>query len=134
MSLVIQNRLNELPRMTEWLHLSCRQFDCPAEVTDQLDLCLNELITNTVSYGYEDYDEHEIVLELKLEDGRVRVDMIDDGIPFNPLLVEIQPAPESLEEARLGGLGLKLVKGFTDRQQYDYRDGKNRLTLFSRDW
>ena len=38
-------------------------------------------------------------------------------------------APTSLQEARVGDLGIHLMRSFADGMHYERRDGRNRLTL-----
>ena len=53
----------------------------------------------------------------------------DDGAPFNPLHAPLAPPSASIDEAKLGGLGLRLVQGAAKRIAYERRDRHNRVTV-----
>ena len=57
------------------------------EVIVALNVSLDEVLNNIISYGYEDAGHHDIVVRLELRDGRIEVVVEDDGKPFNPLRV-----------------------------------------------
>ena len=99
------------------------------KTANQIDLSLDELLTNTISYGYEDSGEHEILVRLLLQDGILTAEIHDDGIAFNPLE---QPAPDikgNIEERQIGGLGIHLVRKTMDDTEYRREEGRNILTI-----
>jgi serine/threonine-protein kinase RsbW/sigma-B regulation protein RsbU (phosphoserine phosphatase) len=53
----------------------------------------------------------------------------DKGKPFDPLLLPEVDTAKGIEDRPIGGLGIHFVKKLTDTQHYEYRDGKNVLTL-----
>ena len=76
---------------------------------------------------------HAIGLNLcKNEDGRVSLEIEDDGRPFDPLQTAAEPSAKSLEEARIGGWGIGIVRHFADELQYRRVDARNRLTVIFR--
>ena len=62
-------------------------------------------------------------------DDRVIVTVSDDGTPFNPLLRAAPEAGLSLEDRRVGGLGIHLVRHLADDISYRRLSDKNELTL-----
>lgn len=57
----------------------------------------------------------------------------DDGIPYDPLRKQDPDVEELLENRKTGGLGIYLVKKRMDKMEYEYTEGRNRLTLKKRD-
>ncbi|MBO7253018.1 MAG: ATP-binding protein, partial [Oscillospiraceae bacterium] len=53
----------------------------------------------------------------------------DDGKPYNPLEAEEPDITAGIEERNIGGLGLFMVKKMAEQVNYEYRDGKNRMTV-----
>ena len=93
-------------------------------------LALDELATNTISYGFADVDRQELRVELRIEADEVVAQLDDTGIPFNPF--EDAPAPDvhaSLEDRPIGGLGVFLTKVLFPNPDYRRTDGFNRITL-----
>src|SRR5262245_52668709 len=82
----IANRISEIDRVAAWVDDFGAQHQLSNEVIVALNVSLDEIINNLVSYAYEDTEQHEIVVRLQLHDGSVEVTVEDDAKPFNPLL------------------------------------------------
>jgi anti-sigma regulatory factor (Ser/Thr protein kinase) len=72
------------------------------EVLPDVRLLVSELITNSVKYG----GDGPVRLEVTAEEGRVRAEIIDQGIGFTPV-----KRNDDLE--KVGGWGLHLVQELT---------------------
>jgi serine/threonine-protein kinase RsbW len=95
-------------------------------------LAIEELVTNCIKYGYDDPDDHTIDIVLTVDDGALRIEVIDDGRPFNPLEA---PAPDTslaIMARPIGGLGIHLMRELADQTTYERRDRTNRLVLLKR--
>ncbi len=97
-----------------------------------LNLVLEELLTNIISHGYADEGEHFIQITISLENGMLVVCVKDDGIPFNPVTAEETDIKRPLEEREIGGLGIHLIKQFMDDIVYERVGNQNILTLKKR--
>ena len=53
----------------------------------------------------------------------------DDGVPFNPLKKKDPEIPADLIDARIGGLGIHIVRKLMDDIRYKRKRGKNKLIL-----
>ena len=60
---------------------------------------------------------------------RLKVLITDNGIPFDPTMIEKADTTLSAEERQIGGLGFLLVRELMDTINYEYTDGKNVLSL-----
>ena len=131
--LILKNDLSELARIAEEIEAHGEACDWPAKWILNINLSLDELITNTVSYGYQDADEHEIRVTLTEQDKAIVVVVEDDAMAFDPFTTA--PAPDleaGLEERPIGGLGVYFVKTLMDEVAYERVDGVNRITLIQR--
>jgi sigma-B regulation protein RsbU (phosphoserine phosphatase) len=100
-----------------------------AELLHDLRLVAEEIFVNIVNYGGLDSGER-IIARLAHDGARVALEMMDRGRPWNPL--EQAPVPtlgQSIDDARIGGLGVFLVGELTDRQLYRRDDGANRFCV-----
>ena len=107
----------------------CAGHELAEEIAFEVNLAVDELLTNTISYGYDDVGEHRIELLLRLEGEALVIEIADDGRPFDPLQA---PAPDlgaSLDERALGGLGIYLVRKTMDTVAYRRQDVRNVVTL-----
>lgn len=95
-----------------------------------LSLALDELATNTISYGFADVDRQEIRVELRIEADEVVAQLDDTGIPFNPFEEAATPdVHAALDDRAIGGLGVFLTKTLFPNPDYERTNGFNRITL-----
>jgi len=129
LTLVIKNDLAEIARLSEIVDGMGQQHGVSAEALYAVNLALDEVLTNVISYGYADRHEHQICIRLELQDGEFIAETEDDARPFNPLTA---PAPEvgaPLHEKPLGGLGIHLAKTMMEGMAYRREREKNILTM-----
>lgn len=101
----------------------------PPRFAFDFNLALDEILTNVISYGYNDGLEHIIYIRGCVSKETITVEVEDDGRPFNPLDAPEPDVTASIEERPIGGLGIHLVRKLTDHQEYHRREGKNLLVM-----
>lgn len=94
-----------------------------------IDLAVDELLTNLVSYAFRDGASHRIEIELDFSGERLRIDIRDDGIPFNPLDIPPPRLDGELGEREVGGLGMHFVRNIADEISYRREANWNILRL-----
>jgi anti-sigma regulatory factor (Ser/Thr protein kinase) len=129
LKLRIANDLAELSRVAESVEEFCARLAIPAGNAFKLNVAIEELLTNTISYGYDDTGRHELGVDIKRERDMIIVDLSDDARPFDPLNAPPPDLESAIEDRRIGGLGVHLVKTLMDDVAYAYRDGRNHITL-----
>jgi serine/threonine-protein kinase RsbW len=127
----IDNDLDSLREMSSWVAATCKLLGLPEALCFRLDLAANEAVANTISYGYATGVRGEIALRLGTIDDHAMLEIEDDGMPFNPLALADPPPAQSLEESRIGGLGVSLIRRSMALCDYQRRAGRNVLTLKS---
>jgi serine/threonine-protein kinase RsbW len=117
-SLVIGNKIAEMKKVVDFVDQFGATHGIPKVITNNLNLCLDELLNNTISYAYEDKQAHDIVVNLELTRGLLAAEVQDDGKPFD--LRKAAPATTAgpLQSRRVGGLGLHFVSSLTDEVAY----------------
>ena len=99
-------------------------------VQGRLNLMLDELVTNSITYALPKVPAPELRLRLLVDEGRVVARLEDNGDQFNPFEEAPEPDPTlRLEDRPIGGLGVFLVKQFADSTAYERVDGRNCITL-----
>lgn len=107
--------------------LSKKEWD--STLIDQLVLAIEEIFVNIVNYAYKDkIGTCTLTIEM-IEDNKVSFTMIDEGEPFNPLEKETPNISLPVEERKIGGLGIYIMKNIMDEVSYKYQDNKNVLTM-----
>jgi len=93
-----------------------------------LNLVVEELFTNTVKYTPE--STNKILLELKKEENNLIIHLTDfDVAAFDITKTAEVDTKQSLEERRVGGLGIHLVKQMMDKIEYEYKDRQSKIIL-----
>lgn len=99
-------------------------------VQSRLNLMLDELVTNSITYALPKVPEPELRLRLLVDEDSVVAQLEDNGTAFNPFEEAPEPDPTlRLEDRPIGGLGVFLVKQLADSTAYERVDGRNRITL-----
>ena len=101
----------------------------PQAMAMNVNVVLEELLSNVIFYGYQDHDEHLIYVTFDYSDTELSVIIEDDGVPFNPLEQEAVDMSTSLEDTDIGGLGIHFVKSLTKSADYSREEDKNKLVL-----
>jgi serine/threonine-protein kinase RsbW len=129
LNLRIANDIAELTRVAEAIDEFCAAQAIPAANAFKLNIALEELLTNTISYGYGDEQRHEIAIDIAREGDTIVLEVSDDARAYDPLNAPPPDLDSAIEDRRVGGLGVHLVKTLMDDVRYAYRDGRNHITL-----
>lgn len=100
-----------------------------SRISFDVNLAVDELVTNTIGYGYDDDGEHRIDLALRIDGGTLTVEIADDGRAFDPLQAPEPGMSAPMEERARDGLGIYLVRKTMDAVAYRREDGRNVVTL-----
>lgn len=129
MELTVPNQLSEASRVKEHFDTFSAHYGIPKQVRLKMHVVFDELLTNIISYAYQDKEKHDIGIKIELSTDRLKVSMFDDGIPFNPLGLETPDTELPLEKREVGGLGIHLVRKMMDKVSYRRRIDKNVITV-----
>ncbi len=103
---------------------------CSMKLMTQVDMAVEEIFVNIARYAYHpEAGEASVRCEAGGDPFQIVVGFADRGRPFNPLDREDPDVTLDAEARQLGGLGILMAKKLMDEIQYEYRDGKNILTL-----
>jgi anti-sigma regulatory factor (Ser/Thr protein kinase) len=128
-SRVFAGTIGELRPMSDWFRGLAAAAGLDPDTVWQAELCLNEAASNIILYGHDDGAPHPITIEIEPLDGGVRMTVMDDGRPFNPAEPRKLSAARSIEDARVGGLGLHLIRSFARDVRYRREKDRNVLVL-----
>jgi serine/threonine-protein kinase RsbW len=131
-SVTVRNQVSELVRLHQFIADFWMDNQLAPDIEFDVSLALEETFTNIVRYGFEDHEEHQILVRISLDDGWVAVSVEDDGMPFNPLEVPPPDIDSPLEQRPVGGLGIHLVRNVVDQLEYTRQGDRNCLVLKKR--
>jgi len=126
----IKSRVSGMEIMNQKLAKLAVDWEISEKVAFSMNLALEEIVTNIIEYGYQGKEDYDIIIRFTLEKTMLRIQIKDGSPEFNPLDVK---TPDNLdaavEDRDIGGLGIHLVKKFTDDFSYRRSNNKNVITL-----
>ena len=128
-NLVIRNKVEELSRLEEFMDSVAEGCNMDPATATNINLALEEAVTNVVMYAYPEGTEGEVDIEATVVEGSVKFVISDDGIPFDPTAAPEADITLGVEERPIGGLGIFLVRKIMDSVEYRRENGRNRLIM-----
>lgn len=128
-TLSLANDLADIPRVIVAFEEFCSRQGIAPTAVEGINVALDEVLTNVVSYAFEDGAAHEIYVELQAKDQRLVIDVKDDGRPFDPLQAAPAALSDDIDDRPIGGLGIHFVRSIMDDVRYRRVDGWNIMTL-----
>jgi len=116
---------DDIPVVTDRINAFVQGLD-PHKISE-LDVILDEILNNYVSYAFDAVKKPQIDIEARLDRDVVQLSFVDNGALFDPLQQQTPAATNVLD--RQGGLGITLVKSLSDSIHYRVFEGKNHLTI-----
>lgn len=93
-----------------------------------LELAVEEATANICSYAYE-VPPGEVTVKISREMDLVRIEISDEGVPFDPMSMETPDLKAELENRQVGGLGVFLIRRMLDEVHYSRSGNRNILSL-----
>ena len=130
MKMTVDATVDNLSKVLAFIDEQLEANNCPMRVMLEIDVAAEEIFVNVASYAYTS-GVGSVAIEVNFEDHpkAVTIRFIDSGIPYNPLEKEDPDVTLPAEKRGIGGLGVFMVKKSMDEVAYEYKDGKNHLTI-----
>ena len=123
------NDPRKVHRVTAQIERFCAARNLPPRIALVLNLAVDELLTGTIAYGYDDDEPHRIEIVVVLESDWLVVVMADDGRAFDARPA-LKPDAEALLEPRSAGARrLFFARAVLEGVHYRRTDGCNVVTL-----
>jgi serine/threonine-protein kinase RsbW len=125
-----------------WLESISHRESWPTALRFALTISVDEVLTNIVSYAFQhastpDGDNlikavstpYNVCITCRISASKIQIEIADNGLPYNPTHTHPPPLASSLDNAVIGGLGLRLIRHYISEISYYYRDEYNHLIL-----
>lgn len=129
--ITLRTELSELTALADFVERFAEDAALPPAAVFQLNLVLEELVTNTINHGQVGADG-EIRLRLERHGDVIEADLVDTGAAFDPRTLPPPELDAPLEHRAIGGLGIHLVRQFVDELDYRRENDRNHLRLRKR--
>ena len=130
--LSISGRFDQLERVCEFIEHAAREAGLGEEGVGRCQLAADEACTNIIEHGYGGEGRGTIDLTCQVHDGELVITIHDHARPFDPSGVPEPKLNASLDEIKVGGLGLYFMRQVMDAVEFSYEAGGNKLVLVKR--
>jgi anti-sigma regulatory factor (Ser/Thr protein kinase) len=132
----MQNQIESLAGTMQAVEEYLIEYEVEQDIIFRVILAVEELVTNTIKYAYDDNDSHPIRITVSLSGGNpseVKLCVEDDGHPFDPSGAPPPDFETAPEERDIGGLGLHLLREMSQDLEYERLNHRNyvRMTFSS---
>jgi anti-sigma regulatory factor (Ser/Thr protein kinase) len=125
----IHNDMADIGRVRDTLDDLGREYGIPAGPLMQLQVAIDEVVSNVVKYSWDDGARHEFLVRITVLLDRVDLEIFDDGRAFDPLQAPAPKAAPAGQRPRPGGLGIHMVKTLVDNFSYERIGSHNHTTI-----
>ena len=129
--LVIDALTENLDAVLTFVAEQLEAVDCPAKTQMQLEIAVEELFVNIAHYAYAP-ETGFATIQTEISPDTAEITFIDSGIMYDPLAKPDPDVTLSANKRQIGGLGIFMVKKSMDDMRYEYREGKNILTIIKK--
>ena len=126
----IDAEVSNLDKVLAFVDKQLENYGCSPKAQMQIDVAVEEIFVNIASYAYKP-EKGVAAISVETQDAplAVIITFTDGGVPYNPLKKPDPDVTLPAEERQIGGLGIYMVKKSMDNVSYEYKNGKNILTI-----
>jgi serine/threonine-protein kinase RsbW len=128
----IANRQENMAGVIKTMEKFGARHGIPTAVVNDFSVAVDEVLANIVSHGYPDGATGEILVRFVYRPGEICAEIEDDGVSFDPLAAPRPDLGATLQERKVGGLGIHFVRNLMDEVVYRRIEGHNMLRLKKR--
>ena len=124
-SIAVVPDIASISKISDFFDICLEEFVIPLRIGYSLKVVTDEIYSNIVHYSGAKMAE----ILFRNEADQITLVFKDDGKPYNPLEAEEPDITAGIEERKIGGLGLFMVKKMAESVQYEYAVGRNQMTV-----
>jgi serine/threonine-protein kinase RsbW len=125
----IKNQISELEHVAKFIEEIGEELGLSMELQMNLNLVMEEMVSNVIFYAYPQEADAEIELLAKSDGKELTFVLTDQGREFDPTAKEDADPNVNPAEREIGGMGIFIVKNIMNQVTYQRLDGKNLLTM-----
>lgn len=130
MKIVVEATKTNLGKIFDFINKQLSSYSFSENTRSKINIGVEEIFINIANYAYgNEKGEVEIDCEIVGPPLKVEISFLDSGKKFDPLSYEEPDTTTSIENRKIGGLGILLTKKLMDDVEYQYIDGKNMIKI-----
>jgi serine/threonine-protein kinase RsbW len=119
----------EISAADAWIEDVGRRWGIAERTAFGARICVAEIAANVLEHGASRARSVELGVTLRRRGAGLDLEIRDSGPPFDPTAVTERPLPETIEDAEIGGLGLRLIRSYASAMTYRHDGVCNHLRL-----
>src|SRR5947209_7475701 len=127
--LVIRNELSEIAQIRDAVDRVAGELSVPIRSLNQLQIALDEVVSNVIRHAWPSGGTHQFIVRVTLEPTAAKVEVVDDGMSFDPRRTSHPGETPTNQQPAIGGRGILMLKNLVDSIDYARVDGRNHTTL-----
>ena len=123
-------KLSVFSNIKKYLEDFCKAAKLSGADRHRLTLVTEELFTNTVNHGHGGDSDAPVEISLQVQPTVVTLVYVDTAPRYDSLAAALRTDIEStINQYRVGGLGMALTFAIAESAHYVFADGKNRIVI-----
>ena len=128
--LTLPATVDSIETFTDFVNEQLEALDCSMKIETQIDIALDELLSNIAHYAYgSEIGQVTVRVEVYEAPSAISITFIDNGTPYDPLKKADPDTTIPIDDREDGGFGIYMVKKSMDDIVYEYKNGQNVLTI-----
>ncbi|KAA3617333.1 MAG: ATP-binding protein [Calditrichaeota bacterium] len=124
------SRTDNLEVVRDFVHRLALKAGFVEEGADQISLAVDEACTNVIKHAHNYNSRRMIDLSVNYDEQKFEIVITDKGKGFDPKTLQKPDLSKYIHEAKMGGLGIHLMKTLMDEVNYSFNPGiKNQVSL-----
>ena len=125
----LSHQIKDIELIEQAIEAIGQDWDIDTKTLFHLNLVLEELISNTMYYGFSGMNKGKIDVDLAFDGSHVKVEIHDDAKAFDPTVVTEDTSGQALDERAIGGLGIMLSQRISEDMNYRHHEKRNKLSF-----
>ena len=121
--------IQNLEKISRFVTDAAEKYGFEDQKIQELELATEEAVVNIINYAYPEETGMVEICFARDDSDRIILEIMDTGIPFNPLQQSKPDLSSGISERKVGGLGIFFIRSMMEDVKYRHEDGKNILTL-----
>ena len=125
----IKNQVGEPEKVAQFVEEIGEELGLNMELQMNLNLVMEEMVSNVIFYAYPEGEDAEIELLAKSDGKELTFVLSDQGKEFDPTAKEDANPDINPADREIGGMGIFIVKNIMNKVTYQRLEGRNLLTM-----
>jgi len=124
------SKTDNLEVIREFINSVAQKGGFDEDISDQIALAVDEACTNVIKHAHN-YDSRRMIdVTVRMDKEKIEIVIIDKGKGFDPSKLSRPDLQKYIHEAKMGGLGIHLMRTLMDEVNYEFQPGaKNQVAL-----